>query len=71
MAKRSPKSPGSLRTAFEPDAWRKFESLIEAASSKEQPPKTGPAPKQRKGLRSGPLRGKTQLKRKSPLTRKT
>ena len=63
VAKRSHKSSTSLKSAFQPDAWMKFESLMEAASSKKHPSYADTAPEQRKGLRSAPLARKTPLQR--------
>ena len=54
MAKRSPKGPESLKSAFEPNAWEKFESLMKVASTvgHRPPEETMPTPK--KDLRSAP-----------------
>jgi hypothetical protein len=67
MAKRSPKGPVSLKSAFKPEAWEKFEPLMKAASG-HRPPKEM-APPHKKDLRSAPLKRKTALKRRTPLTR--
>ena len=71
MAKRSPDKLASLKAAFDTDAWKKFESLIEATAknvSTELPKET--ASKPHKGLRSTLLTRKTPLRRKTFLTRK-
>ena len=72
MAKPPPKKPDSLKAAFEPEAWEKFESLAKAAARERAYAQPSETPsKQRKGLRSAPLTRKTPLERKTPLTRRT
>src|SRR6266702_4515470 len=56
MAKPPPKKPDSLKAAFEPEAWEKFESLAKAAARERAYAQPSETPsKQRKGLRSAPL----------------
>jgi len=70
MSKPSFRKPASLKTAFEPDAWERFEDLAKAAAKTRHVPPTETAPKRKTGLRSTPLKRKTPLRSKTPLTRR-
>lgn len=67
---KSSKMSDSLKTAFAPDAWEKFEALTKAAAKTDHVRHEETASKKTKGPRSAPLTRKTPLKR-TPLKRKT
>jgi hypothetical protein len=69
MSKLSPKKPDDLKTAFAPDAWERFESLMKSAAKTAHVSHEEAVFEQRKEFRSGPLSRKTPLKRKGPLRR--
>jgi hypothetical protein len=50
MSKPSFKKPAFLETAFEPDAWERFEYLAKVAAKTGHVPHTETAPKWKRGL---------------------